>query len=110
MSYACRTCGRRSEKKHCPRHTPKDHRPSSTKRGYDRRWERTRASYLASHPTCEQHGCEEAAQDVHHLDGLGPLGPDGHDPGNLEALCHSHHSQRTASEQPAGWHGMSIGG
>jgi len=45
------------------------------------------------------------ATDVDHIDGLGPNGPRGHDWSNLRALCHSHHSQRTARDQPGGWHG-----
>lgn len=103
MDHACRTCGRITERKHCDKHKPRDNRPHSTARGYDRKWQRTRVSYLAAHPTCSDPDCTEPAEDVHHLDGLGPMGPRGHDWDNLEGLCHSHHSQRTASEQPAGW-------
>lgn len=103
MNYVCSVCGRIATSKRCPEHKRKDNRPHSTARGYDRRWYATRKRYLSTHPTCEYDGCEAAAQDVHHLDGLGPLAPRGHDPDNLAALCHSHHSQRTAAEQPAGW-------
>lgn len=72
-------------------------------RGYDQRWARTRGAYLYRHSTCEEPGCPRRATDVHHKDGRGPTGPDGHKWANLEALCHSHHSQRTAREQPAGF-------
>ena len=79
-------------------------RPSARKRGYDQRWEQTSSDYLAAHRFCEdEEGCIEPATEVHHLDGLGPLGPDGHDWNNLQALCHRHHSKRTARDQPGGW-------
>lgn len=81
-----------------------DARPSAAARGYDARWSRTRKRYLRDHATCEDDsGCNAAATDVHHRDGLGPNGPRGHDPTNLQALCHAHHSQLTAREQPGGW-------
>ena len=72
-------------------------------RGYDKKWARTRRRYLETNPVCEEHDCTEEATDVHHRDGLGPKGPRGHDPANLQALCHSHHSQVTALEQPGGF-------
>jgi 5-methylcytosine-specific restriction protein A len=85
-------------------------RPSATQRGYDARWARTRARYLASHPTCECDDClalpmheRPRATDVDHRDGLGPLGPRGHDWSNLRAMSHEHHSRRTARDQRAGW-------
>jgi hypothetical protein len=43
------------------------------------------------------------ATDVDHIDGRGPKGPRGHDWSNLRALCHSHHSKRTARDQPGGF-------
>ena len=46
--------------------------------------------------------CGGRATDVDHIDGLGPLGPRGYDPGNCRALCHSCHSWRTARDQ-SGW-------
>lgn len=86
-------------------------RGSARQRGYDRAWERTRAAYLAAHPLCECEDCQTlpvsgrpAATDVDHIDGLGPKGPRGHDPTNLRALTHAHHSRRTARDQPGGWH------
>lgn len=87
----------------CPAHQPKDRRPTRTQRGYDAHWQRTRARYLAAHPHCETAGCPRLATDVDHIDGQGPRGPHGHDPDNLRALCHQHHSQRTARDQPGGW-------
>ncbi len=76
-------------------------RPSAAKRGYDRRWQRTRSLKLAQHPFCED--CEtigivRAAEEVDHIDGKGPLGERGHDLTNLRALCKSCHSKKTARE------------
>jgi 5-methylcytosine-specific restriction protein A len=79
-------------------------RPSSSQRGYDSKWRKTRAAYLRAHPICEDEtGCIERATDVDHRDGLGPLGPRGHDDSNLRSYCHSHHSKRTATDQPGGF-------
>lgn len=78
-------------------------RATSAQRGYNARWQRTRRRYLRTHSACEDaSGCTQPAEDVHHLDGLGPLGPRGHDPTNLQALCHKHHSQITA-QRAGGW-------
>jgi 5-methylcytosine-specific restriction protein A len=90
----------------CDEHRHDKQRPSSTERGFDRKWENTRAAYLAAHPTCEcdDPDCNELAVDVHHRDGRGPSGPRGHDWANLQALSKSHHSRVTAREQPGGWH------
>lgn len=91
--------GHRPSRCDCP---PKqDNRPSSSQRGYDAKWRKTRKAYLTAHPYCET--CGEPATDVHHLDGCGPLGPFGHDHRNLQALCHFCHSQETAVAQPGGW-------
>jgi 5-methylcytosine-specific restriction protein A len=93
---ACVACGRLSDRWRCPEHR-RDTRPNAVRRGYGARWHRIRAAYLASHPVCEEPGCVVAATDVHHRDGSGPRGDNS--PANLEALCHSHHSQRTVREQ-----------
>jgi 5-methylcytosine-specific restriction protein A len=92
----------------CPTHRRADQRiadakrPSSYDRGYDRKWQRTAKTYLAKHRQCEWPGCSLLATDVDHRDGQGPLGPRGHDPSNLQALCHPHHSQKTATVD-GGW-------
>ena len=78
-------------------------RPSAAARGYDSRWRRTRARFLREHPYCAEPLCFRPATDAHHRDGKGPNGPLGHDPSNLQALCHGHHSRVTAREQPGGW-------
>jgi 5-methylcytosine-specific restriction protein A len=77
-------------------------RPNARARGYDNRWQRTRAAYLKAFPYCQSaEGCIRPAVDVHHIDGLGPSGPLGHSWGNLQGLCHSHHSKLTAQRQHA---------
>jgi len=91
---ACSVCGALSDAKRCEAHRPTDDRPSAAKRGYGAVWAKIRALYLRTHPTCEELGCEAPATDVDHLDGRGPSG-DNSD-ANLAALCHSHHSRKTA--------------
>ncbi len=85
-------------------------RPTPAAKGYDARWQRTRAAYLRAHPYCECAQCsaqplllKPLASEVNHRDGLGPLGPRGHDWANLQAMTKSHHSRHTAREQPGGW-------
>ena len=108
-------CPTLTDSTYCPDHTKAKRRasdkrrPSARQRGYDSKWQRTRADYLRLHPLCEApEGCLEQATDVDHIDGLGPKGPRGHDPENLRAYCHSHHSQRTARDQPGGWHRVGV--
>jgi 5-methylcytosine-specific restriction protein A len=78
-------------------------RGTARQRGYDNRWQRVRRRYLQANPQCAEPGCIEQATDVDHIDGHGPRGPRGYDWGNLRGLCHRHHSQRTARDQPGGW-------
>jgi 5-methylcytosine-specific restriction protein A len=79
-------------------------RPNARQRGYDERWQRTRAAFIATHPICQwPDGCLAPATDVHHLDGQGPNGDKGHDWANLQGLCHKHHSTTTARAQPGGF-------
>lgn len=85
-SGRCRSCRREAERT----------RGSAAKRGYDRVWEKRRREYLEKEPICEHPDCSELATDVNHKDGAGPHGDNSDD--NLEALCHSHHSQVTAKQ------------
>lgn len=85
-------------------HRAPDTRPSASRRGYGSEWRKTRKAFLEANPICQDpSGCIARATDVDHKDGKGPLGPKGHDWGNLRAFCHSHHSRRTARDQPGGW-------
>lgn len=106
-------CPERVAHGRCPKHRRRkpDTRPSASARGYDVKWRRTRGAYLFRHPLCE---CDECAQlpeserpkaeHVHHLDGKGPNGPNGHRWFNLLALSGPCHSRITAREQPGGFH------
>jgi len=73
-------------------------RPSASKRGYDRHWQRLRRMYLNSFPLCEC-GCGYAAEEVHHLDG----DSSNNSWENLQALTKVCHSRVTAKEK--GLHG-----
>jgi 5-methylcytosine-specific restriction enzyme A len=79
-----------------------DARPQSHQRGYDHRWRRFRKAFLATHPLCldcAERGVTEAADEVHHMDRLGPFGPNGYDETNLLPLCKRCHSARTGRGQ-----------
>lgn len=73
-------------------------RGSATARGYGFDWRTLRASHLAAHPTCSHPECGKAATDVDHVN---PHRGDDRlrlDAGNLQSLCHSHHSSKTATQ------------
>jgi 5-methylcytosine-specific restriction protein A len=109
-------CTELTERGRCARHRAEGRqasdarRPNATDRGYGPRWRRTRAAYIAAHPVCEcdDPDCTEPTTDVHHLDGLGPTGPRGHDWDNLKGLAHVCHSRITAREQPGGFNARSV--
>lgn len=102
-------CPELTNRSRCPTHrlqverTYDRRRGTAHQRGYDRRWQKYRAWYLAHHPWCQHPGCGVMATDVDHVDGLGPKGPRGYDPANCRGLCHPHHSERTARDQPGGF-------
>jgi 5-methylcytosine-specific restriction protein A len=94
-------CTNWTEAPKCPecvaakRHRSDARRPSAARRGYGATWRVIRARYLYAHPVCEDpSGCVSPSVDVDHIDGRGPSG-DNSD-GNLQALCHPHHSEKTA--------------
>ena len=87
----------------CAEHKHRTKRPSAAARGYGEEWKRTSLAYLAGHPWCAEPGCGQPSVHTDHLDGLGPRGPRGHDPGNLMAMCKPHHSSKTARQSPGGW-------
>lgn len=76
-----------------------DTRGSAASRGYDAQWRRIRARHLSAHPLCVdclKHGRTEAAG---HVDHIIPLRKGGtHAAGNLQSLCASCHSRKTAKE------------
>lgn len=73
-------------------------RSSAASRGYDRRWQKLRMQILRAEPLCRacaQRGLVVAATDVDHVI---PKRNGGKDvKSNLQALCHSCHSAKTAS-------------
>jgi 5-methylcytosine-specific restriction protein A len=73
-------------------------RASPSKRGYGREWQKIRASHLVRFPFCCV--CGAPATDVDHIIALVDGGT--HDYGNLQSLCHAHHSAKTAREN-GGW-------
>lgn len=77
-------------------------RGSASSRGYGTRWREIRRAFLARHPLCVDclaGGRNVAATDVDHVVARARGGTD--KPSNLQALCHAHHSAKTAREDGA---------
>lgn len=90
-------CVELTDSSRCEKHRRQDDRerdrarPNSADRGYDGRWRKFRALYLASHPICESdEGCARKATDPHHIQRLIDGGAK-YDESNLQALCGEHH-------------------
>jgi 5-methylcytosine-specific restriction protein A len=87
------------------RRTEDSRRPSSRERGHTPRWAAFRKQYLATNPYCrcdadDCHGttpCLSDANNIDHIDGSGRNGPRAYDPTNLQPLCQSCHSRKTAT-------------
>lgn len=76
-----------------------DRRPSPTRRGYGRAWQKLRATFLAYYPLCHDclnRGIATVATEVHHLRKHHGAAELLFDWNNLLALCKSCHSRRTA--------------
>ena len=100
--------------RYCPEHSAQGdeqvdaQRPTSSQRGYGYRWQKIRAVYLRAHPICaDPFGVHQqagqlavAAEDVDHITPLQAGGSNRAE--NLQALCHSCHSRKTATEN-GGW-------
>ena len=97
--------------RYCLQHAPlvwREHdrgRPSSAVRGYGYRWRKLRRMVLARDPLCAdpfgEHGnIKVPATEVDHIVPLSQGG--GASPDNLQALCKSCHSRKTAAED-GGW-------
>ena len=74
-----------------------DARPTSTARGYDRNWRKTRLAYLQTQPLCEaclRWGRVTPAYDVDHVTPLS-MGGARLDFDNLRALCRRCHNKKT---------------
>lgn len=72
-------------------------RPSARERGYDSRWDKARAAYLAKHQTCTM--CGKPATVVDHIE---PHRGDRKlfwDSSNWQALCQTCHNSRKQSQE-----------
>jgi len=98
-------CGELVESGRCPAHQAQPEqaetrrrfdawRGSARQRGYDARWERFRAYFIARHPAC--HDCERLATEVHHIQRLAARPDLKLVESNCMALCKRCHSTRTA--------------
>ena len=75
-------------------------RGSSSRRGYGARWRKLRGMILARQPYCQTEGCNEWATEVDHIVSKRDGGTDRVE--NLQGLCKSCHSRKTATED-GGW-------
>jgi 5-methylcytosine-specific restriction protein A len=76
-----------------------ERRGTSSERGYGAHWRKLRALVLREEPLCRECakiGCVVAATDVDHVIPRARGGTD--ERNNLQPLCASHHSQKTASQ------------
>lgn len=107
---ACRAqgCAEVSNSKYCAKHEATlgkteraqvdKARPSSVKRGYGAAWKRLRLIVLRDSPLCimcQRAGKYTASTEVDHIDG----DVRNNSFGNLQTLCRSCHSSKTAREQ-----------
>jgi 5-methylcytosine-specific restriction enzyme A len=83
---------------------PGSARPSSAKRGYDRRWTAIRNVHLADHPLCvkcEARGLVVEATVVDHITPHCGNEELLHDTNNLQSLCKSCHGRKSATSDGA---------
>lgn len=98
-------CPGLTRERYCPQHKRQTNqiydreRGTASQRGYGTRWRRLRQAFLSAHPLCEEcqrEGRVTPATDVDHR--LPKRRGGGDDESNLQALCHAHHSAKTARE------------
>jgi len=81
-------------------------RGNSAARGYDRRWRKSRALWLAQNPLCvecERRGNYTPASLVDHITPVQSReDPLFYDTGNFQSLCRACHTQKTFSDRAAG--------
>ncbi len=78
---------------------PNGDRPSSSRQGYGRRWEKVRRMHLRREPLCRACRAEDRLQPAVEVDHIVPLGKGGTGTTeNLQSLCKSCHSKKTARE------------
>ena len=71
----------------------KEHRESSSRRGYGRRWQKIRLVFLRRNPMCCASGCKKLATEVDHIKSLADGGLNYFY--NLQGFCKKHHSVKT---------------
>lgn len=91
---------RPTTKKHQAQETA---RGKTAQRGYGAKWQAARAAYLAKHPLCvqcEKEGKVKLATDLDHkIPHRGNMALFWDFENNVQGLCASHHSRKTASGQ-----------
>ncbi len=76
-------------------------RGSASKRGYNRRWQKARVTFLCREPLCKHCSLSGLAMSATEVDHIRPHKGDQAlfwDTSNWQALCKSCHSRKTASE------------
>ena len=76
-------------------------RESSTKRGYNARWQKARLFFLMQHPLCKHCNDEGFIVSANVVDHIIPHKGDMQlfwDKDNWQALCQKHHNKKTATE------------
>lgn len=79
-------------------------RGAPSDKGYDKVWRRLRNAYIRAHPWCEDpDGVHPRRQRATHVDHVVPISQGGArlDKANLQSLCMSCHSRKTALERNA---------
>ena len=82
----------------------KQSRISSTKRGYNYRWQKARITWLKSNPLCRDHSARGFVKAAEVIDHIIPHGGDQvlfWDKTNWQPLCKSCHDRKTAKEDGA---------
>lgn len=82
-------------------HAP-DIRPSASKRGYNRTWNKVRSIKLADNPLCEECigvGIVKQAEEVHHIKPVADYPELRLAIDNLQSLCKLCHNKKTAEEK-----------
>jgi 5-methylcytosine-specific restriction protein A len=93
-------CNQTTTSGHCPDHQP-HYRRTANPLYTSRRWRMLRRQVLTAHPICQHHGCDGLATDVDHIIAVRNGGAV-YDRRNLQALCRSCHSRKTATEVSLG--------